>query len=113
MGQDARFLPVRVSKKTGAISGDSLTSAVQLGKLHRHIKRILRDIAREVGGGCIQADPWYRDEKSTACAWCDYAAVCHFEDGRRGEHSRFLYPVKGTDFWERLDEAEASEREDE
>lgn len=113
LGQDARFLPVRVSKKTGAISGDSLTSAVQLGKLHRHIKRILRDIAREVGGGCIQGDPWYRDEKSTACAWCDYAAVCHFEDGRRGEHSRFLYPVKGTDFWERLDEAEASEREEE
>ncbi len=114
LGQDARFIPVRVSKKTGAISGESLTSAVQLGKLHRHIHRILKDIAREVGGGCIQADPWYRDEQRTACAWCEFATVCHFEEGSRKEHSRYLYPVKGTDFWERLDEVEqhAEEREE-
>ncbi len=112
LGQDARFIPVRVSKKTGAISGDSLTSAVQLGKLHRHIRRILKDIAREVGGGCIQADPWYRDEQRTACSWCEYASVCHFEEGSHNEYSRFLYPVKGTGFWERLDETERDSDED-
>lgn len=113
LGQDARFIPVRVSKKTGAISGDSLTSAVQLGKLHRHIRRILKDIAREVGGGCIQADPWYRDEQRTACSWCEFAPVCHFEEGNRNEYSRYLYPVKGTDFWERLDETERKTEETE
>lgn len=104
LGSEARFLPVKVSKKTGAISGDALASAVQLGKLRRHIQRILRDIAREVGGGCIQADPWFRDEQSTACRFCDFACACHFEDGRRGERSRYLYPVKGTEFWEQVDE---------
>ena len=79
-------------------------------QLRRHIHRILRDIAREVGGGNIQADPWYRDDQRTACRWCDYAAACHFEDGRGGERSRYLYPVKGTEFWEQLDEEEARER---
>lgn len=104
LGSDARFLPVRVSKRTGAISGDALASAVQLGKLQKHIHRILRDIAREIGGGNIQADPWYRDEQRTACRWCDFASACHFEDGRGGERSRYLYPVKGTEFWEQVDE---------
>ena len=104
LGSDARFLPVRVSKRTGAISGDALASAVQLGKLQKHIHRILRDIAREIGGGNIQADPWYRDEQSTACRWCDFAPACHFEDGRGGERSRYLYKVKGTEFWEQVDE---------
>ena len=104
LGSDARFLPVRISKRTGAISGDALASAVQLGKLQKHIHRILRDIAREIGGGNIQADPWYRDEQRTACRWCDYASTCHFEDGRGGERSRYLYPVKGTEFWEQVDE---------
>lgn len=110
LGSEARFLPVRVSRRTGAISGEALASAAQLGKLRRHIHRILRDIAREVGGGNIQADPWYRDDQRTACRWCDYAAACHFEDGRGGERSRYLYPVKGTEFWEQLDEEEARER---
>lgn len=113
LGSDARFIPVRVSKKTGAISGDSLVSAVQLGKLHRHIRRILRDIGREIGGGCIQADPWYRDEQRSSCTWCDFASVCHFEEGQRQEHSRFLYSLKGTDFWERLDEPEENEMDEE
>lgn len=106
LGSDARFIPVRVSKKTGAISGDALASAVQLGKLRKHIHRILKDIAREIGGGNIQADPWFRDDMRTACRWCEFASACHFEDGRRGERSRYLYPVKGTDFWEQVEEEE-------
>ena len=36
LGSEARFLPVRVSKRSGAISGDALASAVQLGKLRKH-----------------------------------------------------------------------------
>ena len=112
LGSDARFLPVRVSKRTGAISGDALASAVQLGKLRKHIHHILRQIAQEIGSGNIQADPWYRDERRTACAWCDYASACHFEDGRCGERSRYLYPVKGTEFWEQLDEEERSDEKE-
>ena len=113
LGSDARFLPVRISKTNGKISGDALASAVQLGKLQKHIHHVLREIAREIGSGNIQADPWYRDERRTACAWCDYASACHFEEGRCGERSRYLYPVKGTDFWEQLDEEEQNDEKGE
>ncbi len=106
LGSSARFLPVQVSKKTGAISGDSLASAAQLGKLRTHIQHVLRDIAREIAGGNIAADPWFRDDKRTACQWCEFASACHFEEGNRGECSRYLYPIKGTAFWDELDEEE-------
>lgn len=113
LGSESRFLPVRVSKSTGAISGDALASAVQLGKLQKHIHHVLRQIAQEIGTGNIQADPWYRDERRTACAWCDYVSACHFEEGRCGERSRYLYPVKGTDFWEQLEEEEQNDEKGE
>lgn len=106
LGSSARFLPVQVSKKTGAISGDSLASAVQLGKLRSHIQHVLRDIAREIAAGDIAADPWFRDDKRTACQWCEFSTACHFEEGNRGECSRYLYPIKGTAFWNELDEEE-------
>ncbi len=106
LGSSARFLPVQVSKKTGAISGDSLASAVQLGKLRKHIQHVLREIAREIASGTIAADPWFRDDRRMACQWCEFATACHFEEGSRGECSRYLYPIKGTAFWNELDEEE-------
>ena len=102
-GGKPRFLPVRVSKG-GQISGECLASAEQLGKLRRHIDKVIRDIAREVGGGNISADPCYRSEQDIVCRYCDYAPVCHFDDGSRGEHRHYLYPVSGKQFWERMEE---------
>ena len=39
-----RFLPLKVSKSTGAITGDALASAERLGRLGRHIQRVLGEI---------------------------------------------------------------------
>ena len=100
-----RFLPVKVSAKTGAISGDALVSAERLGRLERHIGGILREIAQEIAAGNIAADPFWRGPEHNACQWCDYAAACHFEEGRGGDHARYLPTVKGEDFWRSLDRA--------
>ena len=99
-----RFLPVKVSKKTGQITGDALATAEQLGKLRRHIDKVLRDISRELARGNIDADPYYKNARQSACAFCEYAAACHFEEGRGGDCRRYLYAVKGTRFWEGVGE---------
>ncbi len=109
LGSEARFLPVKVAKKTGAISGDALVSAAQLGKLRGHIQRTLSKIGREIINGDIQANPWYRSDMTTACSFCDWATACHFADGLRGEHSRYLTPCKGEKFWEELDRVAGDE----
>ena len=101
-----RFLPLKVSKTTGAISGDALASAERLGKLGRHIQIILGDICRELAEGNISADPFWRGPEKNACRYCDYAAACHFEEGRGGDCRRWLPQVKGKEFWENVDREE-------
>ena len=97
-----RFLPVRVSSRTGAISGDALVSAERLGKLERHITGILREIGQELAAGNIAADPFWRGPEHNACRWCDYAPACHFEEGCGGDRTRYLPTVKGEEFWRSL-----------
>jgi len=99
-----RFLPLKVSKKTGAISGEALASAEQLGKLGRHIQKVLEEICRELARGNIAADPFWRGPEKNACRYCDYAAACHFEEGRGGDCRRWLPGVGAREFWENVEQ---------
>jgi ATP-dependent helicase/nuclease subunit B len=99
-----RFLPLRVSKTTGKITGDALASAEQLGRLGRHIQRVLEDICQEMAEGNIAADPFWRGPEKNACRFCDYAAACHFEPGQRGDCKRWLPGVSAREFWEQIKE---------
>ena len=99
-----RFLPLKVSKSTGAISGEALATAEQLGKLGRHIQKVLEEVCRELARGDISADPFWRGPEKNACRWCDYAAACHFEEGRGGDCRRWLPSVGAREFWENLEE---------
>ncbi|NCE64016.1 ATP-dependent nuclease subunit B [Pseudoflavonifractor sp. 524-17] len=107
-----RFLPVRVSSKTGAISGDALVSAARLGRLERHINTTLHAIAQELAAGNIAADPFWRGPEHNACQWCDYAAACHFEEGRGGDRIRYLPSVKNQAFWRSLEQQPPQEPSD-
>ena len=97
-----RFLPLKVSKSTGQISGEALASAEQLGKLGKHIQQVLEDICREMASGNIAADPFWRGPEKNACRFCDYAAACHFEPGRGGDCKRWLNHVSAEEFWEQV-----------
>ncbi len=99
-----RFLPLRVSRSTGQISGEALASAEQLGKLGRHVQRVLEDICQELAGGSIAADPFWRGPEKNACRFCDYAAACHFEPGRGGDCKRWLANVSAQEFWAQIEE---------
>ena len=101
-----RFLPLRVSRTTGAVTGEALASAEQLGKLGRHIQRVLEDICRELAQGNIAADPFWRGPDKNACCFCDYAAACHFEPGRGGDCKRWLPGLSAAEFWEQMGDSE-------
>ncbi len=99
-----RFLPIKVSARTGAISGDALVSAERLGKLETHIRRVLDQIGAELAAGTITADPFWKGPEQNACRYCDYVAACHFEEGRGGDSRRWLPAVKGEKFWAAIEE---------
>ena len=100
-----RYLPLRVNK-SGNLSG-SLASAAQLGQLGRYVETLLHDIAREVRGGNIDADPCCHTEEDSPCRFCEWAPACHFQDGRDKDHLHYILPVKPEDFWQELNGKEA------
>lgn len=102
--QGIRFLPVKLNK-SGGISGDALVSAKRFVRLERHVDRVLRDICRELAAGNIAADPFWRGPDKNACRYCDYAAACHFEEGRGGDCRRWLSGVSAEEFWQEVEQS--------
>lgn len=98
-----RFLPIK-RNKNGSISGDALVSATRFARLERHVERVLRDICTELASGNIAADPFWRGPEKNACQFCDYAAACHFEEGRGGDCRRRMHTTKAADFWQSMEE---------
>lgn len=101
---EPKYLPLRVDRE-GGLSG-SIASAEQLGRLGRYVEHLLEEIAGEVRGGVIDADPCCHDETDSVCRFCDWAGACHFEDGRGGDRLRYIPRVTAAEFWQELREEE-------
>ena len=103
----------RLIQETAQAAGDEIEAAFgrddldQLGKLGRYVDRLLHEIAREIRQGNIDADPCCRSEEDTACQFCDWADACHFQDGRDGDHLRYILPVKAEEFWAGLEDEDS------
>ena len=100
-------LPITVkTDKDGNVSlGGSLATAEQLGKLSKYVDKLLRDIGREAERGNIDADPYVRTPRETACTYCPYAAACGFEPGRGGDHYEYIAKTGTDEFWTAIDHA--------
>ncbi|MDE7220625.1 MAG: PD-(D/E)XK nuclease family protein, partial [Oscillospiraceae bacterium] len=98
--EEPRFLPPSVGK--GGVTG-GLATAEELGKLERYVNHLLEEIASEIHGGVIDADPCYTSESDNACIHCEFASACHFTDGEGGDHRTPLRPIKPEEFWGQID----------
>ncbi|MGI6498289.1 MAG: PD-(D/E)XK nuclease family protein [Oscillospiraceae bacterium] len=94
----ARFLPVHVSRKTGAFSGDALVTAAEFSALSRHLDKVLREMAEELRDGAVAPNPWYRGPMKQACLFCPYASACQFDPACGGKR-RYFKTQKPADFW--------------
>ncbi|MCL2545680.1 MAG: PD-(D/E)XK nuclease family protein [Oscillospiraceae bacterium] len=82
----ARFLPKK--------QGDSylLTSLETWGKMQIHVKKIIEQLAHEIHGGALQAEPLVR-EKKLVCEYCDFKNACQFDrDCEKSRHFTRLKP---------------------
>ena len=105
-GEDKRYIPV--SFRSGRpVSG--LASAEQLGRLSRHIRARLSEMARELRQGSIAADPYYRSGGDNACQLCEFYDACQFSDGENGEHCRYLPRLRDDKVWECIEKEVAED----
>ena len=65
--------------------------------------KLAKDICRELAAGNIAADPFWRGPEKNACRYCDYAAACHFEEGRGEDRRRWLPSVGAQEFWAQVE----------
>ena len=95
-----RYLPVTL-RKDGTYGGDALISAERFGLLSKHIDATLASLAKELRGGSIAADPWFRSQTENACRFCDYAEACHFDEAK--DNIRYMPPLRPSAVWEKLE----------
>ena len=89
------YLPIGV-KKDGGVTG-SVATAAQLGHLGRYVDKLLHQIAGEIAGGNIDADPYARGPQDSACTYCAFASACYFDDSR--DKRRLIYKTESDEFW--------------
>lgn len=61
--------------KLKAASGSAYLTRQQFASLRRHARQVLTDMAEQLYGGHIPADPLIVGQK-TPCAWCDCREIC-------------------------------------
>ncbi|MCL2099812.1 MAG: PD-(D/E)XK nuclease family protein [Oscillospiraceae bacterium] len=79
---EGRYIPIKL--KEGAVfrsnASGVLASLEQIGKLERHIVRILTQIAAELSGGSARIQPFKTPGRADSCRYCDMGRVCRFEE---------------------------------
>ncbi len=104
-GEEYRFLPLKVTR-AGEITGEELVSAERMGKLGRHVEKVLTEMAGEMARGSIAADPFWRGPDRNACLYCEYAPACQFREGVGEDHRRPMKTMKQAQFWTAYEEQE-------
>ena len=71
-GQQGIFIPM---------NEDSVVSLAGLGKIKETVEEEIRQLGLELHKGNIEVQPIYKSSYDNACAFCDYHAICGFEQG--------------------------------
>jgi len=99
-GENKKYLPVKRSK-SGELTGDSLVSREQMDVLSQHVSKMISNAETEILGGEVQCNPYTKNEKETACDFCEYSDVCGFDEEMGDEHRR-VKKMGSSEVWERL-----------
>ena len=100
-GADKLYIPLK--KKSGAWNPESVASSEQMGRLYAHVRKTIADMAAELRGGVIAADPVFTEKKKLACEYCDFVAACRFAEGEAGEKSRVPKKLSAEEVWALMD----------
>lgn len=103
--KEGMFLPIGFRAKDGAPTAASLSSLAsmeKMGKLSAHIRKILRDMGRELLHGSMEARPVRRGPAEDVCQWCPYHAICRF-DAKLGDQPHTIAKIKPEEFWQSIE----------
>ena len=85
-----------VGKQASAYAPDEMRALLE------HAQKTAAELADAIRDGQIAASPAAIGEKWSACAWCDYRAVCGIDPSRPGSRKRPLEEIDREEMVRRL-----------
>ncbi|GAB2703534.1 helicase-exonuclease AddAB subunit AddB [Paenibacillus thermoaerophilus] len=109
------MLPVALKSDGGFYSSSSVADAPRWKALRHHARRVIRGLGRRMTDGDVSIRP-YRMGRETACAYCEYKAVCRFDPLTDADAYRELRPLAKDEIWSAIESAagltETADREE-
>lgn len=92
------IIPARINKD-GSLGSSSTASLSQFEMLRTYVRSSILEFVREMLEGNISIRP-YKKKDYTACSYCNYAAICRFDPGIKGNNYRILKDLSDEKVWE-------------
>jgi len=99
-GETKKYLPVKTTRD-GTLSGDSLLSNKQFMSLSKHVEYKLNNAKEKILRGDNECTPYYKNTFENACAYCDYASVCLFDE-EQGDKLMIIGKKTSEEIWQEL-----------
>lgn len=100
---DVKAVPVAYKKDGTFTAASSVASRERFSFLGNYVKEKLVTYGNEILNGNISIAP-YREDKKTACDYCDYKGVCGFDPSFSGNRYRKLHKKDKQQIWDDLEE---------
>ena len=99
------LLGLKLKKDGDFKKGSNVLTEDQFSLLSNYLHQWFRQTGEEILDGDISLSP-YRRGKSTACQYCSYKPVCHFDPYLQENQYRDLPALKQEEVWRRLEDME-------
>ena len=93
-GSYSDYLPIYLDKQGNiSKSKSSVLEKDKFEKLQKYIKRLIKDISKEILKGKIDIKPFYLNKKSP-CDYCEYKSICNFDTHIPGNSYNYINSKK-------------------
>ena len=95
----SKIIPVAL-KNDGTISSSksSTVTRKQFEDLQVYALNLIKEISQEILSGNIELRPYYTvTNQTSACNYCPYQSICHFDSKLRNNNYRIIEPAKKED----------------
>lgn len=100
---EVKSIPVAYKKDGNFTAASNVASREQFAQLGNYVKRQMRHYGNEIMNGNISIEP-YKEEKRTACDYCEYRGVCGFDPAFSGNRYKKLKKQNKHEIWNQLEE---------
>ncbi len=70
--------------KSGISPASSIANNEEFLNLLDFVNHKIEDVSEKIKEGCVDIEPYYENDTTNGCNYCDYKDVCKFEAGRFG-----------------------------